>query len=394
MRKVILPVMLILAISIIVEIPCYGDGNPIYGCFNNKKGNLRIVSNPSACKSSETPISWNQIGPQGSPGPQGPDGVPSGFIILGETPIYTSVGALTGEGDQWVSKAQMPAARWAFAAVTVNNRIYVIGGHDSTETPKATTYEYDPAANTWATKANMANARANHAAAVVNNKIYAIGGHNGSTFLGPVEEYDPVTDIWTTKASIPTVRVALAASAVNNKIYAIGGATGTSPHTITFSGLLATNEEYDPTTDTWTAKASIPIARWNFGAVAMNNKIYAMGGQSGPTTFLATNHEYDPETDTWTPKHSMSAAQYNFGAAAVNNKIYVIGGYNGSVLAINQQYDPATDAWATKTSMPTSREALAAAAANGRVYAMGGMFNYRNNEEYYPGFYYYLHKKN
>ena len=58
------------------------DGT-IYGCYrshqndNERQGNLRVVSDPSQCKDSETLISWNQEGPQGpqgDPGPQGPAG--------------------------------------------------------------------------------------------------------------------------------------------------------------------------------------------------------------------------------------------------------------------------------------------------------------------------------
>ncbi len=36
----------------------------IHSCIN-KKGSIRIVADPSQCKSSETPLSWNQVGPQG-----------------------------------------------------------------------------------------------------------------------------------------------------------------------------------------------------------------------------------------------------------------------------------------------------------------------------------------
>ena len=47
----------------------------IHGCVNNRKGSLRIVGDPSECKSRETPLSWNQQGPQGEPGVDGVDGL-------------------------------------------------------------------------------------------------------------------------------------------------------------------------------------------------------------------------------------------------------------------------------------------------------------------------------
>ena len=82
----------------------------------------------------------------------------------------------------------------------------------------------------------MPTARSYPAAAAVNDKIYAIGGF-GVASLATVEEYDPATNTWTAKAAMPTARSGLAAAAVYNKIYAIGGAG---------VGYLATVEEYEP----------------------------------------------------------------------------------------------------------------------------------------------------
>lgn len=38
------------------------------------KGDVRIVEDGEACRSNEQPIGWNQTGPQGEPGPEGPAG--------------------------------------------------------------------------------------------------------------------------------------------------------------------------------------------------------------------------------------------------------------------------------------------------------------------------------
>ena len=53
--------------------------NEISGCYARMTGNLRVVPPGEACRASERPLSWNQTGPQGTPGPQGetgPQGVP------------------------------------------------------------------------------------------------------------------------------------------------------------------------------------------------------------------------------------------------------------------------------------------------------------------------------
>lgn len=96
--------------------------------------------------------------------------------------------------------------------------------------------------STWLTKTDMPTARFGLSGAVVDEKIYAIGGSNGERRFATVEEYDPATDTWTPKADMPTARGNLASATVNGKIYAFGGHTGISwgePGTI-----YATVEEF------------------------------------------------------------------------------------------------------------------------------------------------------
>ena len=218
-------------------------------------------------------------------------------------------------------------------------------------------------------------------AAASNGKIYAIGGCCTPEFIATVEEYDPATDTWTARASMPTARNVLGVVAASNgKIYAIGGWGDIE--------FLTTVEEYDPATNTWTARASMPTARDDLSvATASNGKIYAIGGYNG--TPLATVEEYDPETDTWTARASMPTARIELGvAAASNGKIYAIGGINGTPLATVEEYDPETDTWTARANMPTARVALGvAAASNGKIYAIGGYNGtpLATVEEYDPG---------
>jgi hypothetical protein len=58
-----------------------GDGGTINGCYLNLTGTLRALNlsstNPllNSCQRGETPISWNQMGPQGPAGPAGSAGL-------------------------------------------------------------------------------------------------------------------------------------------------------------------------------------------------------------------------------------------------------------------------------------------------------------------------------
>lgn len=92
-------------------------------------------------------------------------------------------------------------------------------------------------------KDRYAYRKVRHAAASVNGKMICISGAPGySTIHSSVEEYDPASDAWTVRTSIPTRRWGLTADVVHGKIYAVGGADISNQRL----GIL---EEYDPTLD-------------------------------------------------------------------------------------------------------------------------------------------------
>ncbi|HCO97053.1 MAG TPA: hypothetical protein DIU00_24455 [Phycisphaerales bacterium] len=94
--------------------------------------------------------------------------------------------------------------------------------------------------------------------------------------MSTVEAYDPATDVWTRKASMPTAKQFLSSSVVNGKIYAIGGCG--DPYS---SNPYATVHSYDPATDSWTKMADmLPTARKFHATCAVDGKIYAIGGSS------------------------------------------------------------------------------------------------------------------
>ena len=48
----------------------------INACYNVHDGAVRVVDGPTSCKNNEAALSWNQTGPQGTPGDQGVAGPP------------------------------------------------------------------------------------------------------------------------------------------------------------------------------------------------------------------------------------------------------------------------------------------------------------------------------
>jgi parallel beta-helix repeat protein len=208
-------------------------------------------------------------------------------------------------------------------------------------------------------KAPMQVERSRLGVAVVNGKIYAFGGddvHLSGNCLGAygyygkrlntTEEYDPVSDTWTFKASMPTPRCSFGVAVYQNKIYCIGGRTS--------DGVTGVNEVYDPATDTWETKTPMPTPRMELQANVVDEKIYLIGGNVEYTTSLNLTEVYDPETDTWTTKTSAPYRITSAASAVADNKIYFLA--TESILnlgAFTQIYNTENDGWSIGADAPT-----------------------------------------
>jgi N-acetylneuraminic acid mutarotase len=242
------------------------------------------------------------------------------------------------------------------------------------------------AEDTWTTKASMHVARSKLGVAVVNGKIYAIGGdarHGQWPYAGSIvgtnEEYDPTTDTWTFKTPMPTPRSGFAIAVYQNKIYCIGGFIGNGKYT-------GVNEVYDPATNTWENKTAMPTARFELQANVANGKIYLIGGYDPelyafPNSTSNLNEVYDPATDTWTTKAPIPVATRDYPSAVVDNKIYVIDGFlllrKGNP---NQIYDPETDTWSHGTVIPLGVNGSGTAGATAGVNAPKRIYFFSGKE--------------
>jgi hypothetical protein len=80
-------------------------GDVINGCYNARHGDLRIVTDASACTTGEQAISWNQTGPRGPAGPQGIQGLQG---IPGDTGEPGAQGPIGYQGSPGATGPQGP----------------------------------------------------------------------------------------------------------------------------------------------------------------------------------------------------------------------------------------------------------------------------------------------
>jgi len=258
----------------------------------------------------------------------------------------------------------MKNAREGLGVVTVNGKIYAIGGGS----PPAgditgTNEEYDSISDTWRTSASMPTPRSYFGIAVVGNKIYCIGGWTANNETNVIEVYNTETNSWETKKPMPLPRYGLTANTVGEKIYVIGG------NPSTFLTLV-----YDPETDTWTIKTRIPVPVAFHSSAVLNNKIYIMGGYGAEENLTQI---YDPETDTWTLGAKLYFGVHYATATATTGtkaleRIYLLGGIGDATYGANQIYNPQNDSWSIGETFPTPRILLGAATIDDKIYVIGG----------------------
>ncbi len=69
----------------------------------------------------------------------------------------------------------------------------------------------------------------------------------------------------------------------------------------------------------------MPTARSGIADGILNGQIFIFGGESPQGTF-ATNEAFNPATNSWKTYSPMPTARHGLGAATVGQNIYVLGG--------------------------------------------------------------------
>ena len=205
--------------------------------------------------------------------------------------------------------------------------------------------------------------------------IYVVGGCNEHGRLSTVELHDPQNASWKWLAPMTSPRSLHGCVALDGKLYAVGGVGDVGQ-------ALATAEVYDPQTDGWQPLPKMSTARCQFGLAAAGGKIYAFGGWDG-CALLTSVEAYDPQLGAWALVASMSSVSVcvythmsrkrrDHASVVLDGKIYTMGGMGAIVLDTVEVYDPQTNRWRRVASMPQGRYLHAAAVMGGKIYVTGG----------------------
>ena len=268
------------------------------------------------------------------------------------------------------AKAGSLTARNGQCNVLIDNFIYSYGG--SYGSPNNTMERYDINSDSWSTVTfNNAPPAARHSPAfcLLNNKLYMFGGSTGVNW-GPMTNeawsYDFSTKLWTQLANYPASLALCTAVAIDGKIYILGGFTGSGPST--------PFHEYDPVANTYRAITHSLSARYGHKAVAIKGKMYVFAGSTGPTA-VTEARSYDPATNTWVTLKPAPEGKAHSYVAAIGDMVYLYGGRQGSepsAIIKLYRYNTLTGNW---TELPSGSSRLylgACVATSDALYLHGG----------------------
>jgi N-acetylneuraminic acid mutarotase len=186
--------------------------------------------------------------------------------------------------------------------------------------------------------------------------------------------------IWATTPPMPDARQEVGVVAVEGRLYVIGGLDN--------GGQASSRVDvFDSRLNEWRPVPPIPIAVHHTMVGAVGHKIFVAGGYSNPGfTAHAQTYEFDPDLSAWTRKADMPSARGAGAAATYNGRLYVFGGErNGVSVTDVASYDPIADSWISHAPMLTPRNHIGAAEVRGKIYVVGGRpLNLANNEMFDP----------
>jgi N-acetylneuraminic acid mutarotase len=243
-------------------------------------------------------------------------------------------------------------------------------------------------AGSWQELPPTPSVRTESSVALLDGKIYMIGGFTPKGITDKVEAWDPESNTWLIKSSLPRPLHHSSVTVVENKLYVIGGF---------FSGRwtpVKTVYEYDPAKNKWTTKAPMPTARGALAAGAVDGKIYVIGGAHRKLFRLVNtdaNEVFDPKRNVWEKLTPVPTPRDHHTIAVHNGLLHVIGGrVNVSYaknLSAHEAYDPTSATWTTLPPLPTKRSGITSQVLNGKIHVFGGEATegtFNENEAYDP----------
>ena len=197
--------------------------------------------------------------------------------------------------NTWSAGPNLPEARGSGASARVGRFIHFFAGTNGARTAdKADHWALNLDTGVWSRRARYPISVSHLAAVTLNGKVYGLGGERGlneqTGNVADVYRYDPATNAWTKLANLPAPRSHFSSSAFvrNGRLITIGGSGNGGSFGLPRNDV----NEYDPLTNRWRVLTSLPVAAKTPVAALLNN------GKIISTTGNADNAA-GPIANTW-----------------------------------------------------------------------------------------------
>ncbi len=321
----------------------------------------------------------------------------------------------------WRSRAALPQAVYGAGGALPGAELWVVGGGTPfvagagparwTDRPQGvlgTTQLYDPAQDSWRSGPALTSPRALLGGTAIGTVVLAVGGFVDSTDQATVERTDappgipcptatptptvtgtPPTatatpsptatlcgnwgsiDPWAISSTLPPPLAGAAVTTDGSALYSAGG------ETFAHERGIAQVARYDPPTDTWTLRASLPISSSYAALVYAPNvqRFYYFGGIAYSYAYGYTQ-VYNPTPNTWQAGVDMPDWRAFVSGIYTAGRIYVVGGSSSAGFAPHDNlwvYDPLAGTWDTSLPpIPVSTMGAASGVIQGQLYVAGG----------------------
>ncbi|TYQ18213.1 UNVERIFIED_CONTAM: C1A family cysteine protease [Acetivibrio alkalicellulosi] len=236
-------------------------------------------------------------------------------------------------------------------------------------------------------KSNMISKRRDPQVVSINDKVYVIGGFEfGKGYVNTIEEYNAKTDSWIKITDLPGALISKPyATVIEDKIYILRRISENE-------GII---ETYNPFKDKWQYKTHISYSSCQ-GIIEMKGKIYIienniLDNENSQVRIL----QYDPSTNNIKVESLINSNLTYFFPIAEGTRVFLIGGkrgrerlggfnenhYTQNVLMV---YDTITKEWDVKTPLSDKYSCRGGVVIDGKIYVIYRYMNKLGIMEYDP----------
>jgi N-acetylneuraminic acid mutarotase len=299
-----------------------------------------------------------------------------------------------GDIGAWSSTSALPSGRAYGEAVAFNGFVYVTGGSGSGFSGSVSYNDVvfasrntDGTLGPWSSTTPFPGGRREHRSVAYNGHLYVMGGVNDvSEKLRDVQvarfQEDGSVGMWAATTPLPPALglSCFAAVAQDNHIYVIGGETYNAQ---AVANVHVAPIHADGTLGDWSAATALPTATAYHDSVAYDGHLYVLGGNDASpgvlSRILVAPIAANGSIGSWSATTSLPSGRSSHDAVAYNGFLYCIGGGQGvgeplgEVLVAPLNGGGSVGEWSASTAISPARSGAASIAHDGFLYAIGGI---------------------